>query len=109
MHELGLTQSIVDAVLETVGRQRVIELWLEIGTLSGVLPDAVRFCFDLVAQGTPLEQARLTIHEPLGRGACGGCGGEVALESLVLLCGCGSSDVTVLTGLEMRVTSVEVE
>ena len=58
MHELGLTQSIVDAVLETVGRQRVIELWLEIGTLSGVLPDAVRFCFDLVAQGTPLAKSR---------------------------------------------------
>ena len=45
---------------------------LEIGRLSGVVPDAVRFCFDLVAAGTTLEGAVLEIDEPGGRVRAGG-------------------------------------
>ena len=57
MHELAVTQSVVDAVMERTGEQRVLEVRLRVGRLSGVLPDALRFCFDLVTDGTPLQGA----------------------------------------------------
>ena len=77
MHELGIVQGLVEAVSERVGAQaRVTEVHLRVGRLSGVLPDAMRFCFDVVAAGTPLEGARLDIEEPDGLARCRACGAE---------------------------------
>lgn len=108
MHELAVTESVVDAVTERTGGRRILAVSLEIGRLSGVMPDAVRFCFDLVAGGTPVEGARLEITEPLGRARCRSCCGEFEPPDLIMLCPCGSSDVEVLAGQDMRIVSVEV-
>jgi Zn finger protein HypA/HybF involved in hydrogenase expression len=51
MHELAITQGIVEMIVERTGRARVTAVHLRIGKVSGVVPDAVRFCFDLVAPG----------------------------------------------------------
>lgn len=106
---MGITQNIVDAVLEAVAGSRVARVNLEIGKLSGVVPDSVRFCFDLVAQDTALEGAQLDIVEPFGRGVCRCCGDESELGEVVVLCPCGSADVEVLSGQQMRIKSVELE
>ena len=48
MHELALTQSLVDLVAErTVGR-RVVAVNVRVGDAAGVVPDAMAFCFDVV-------------------------------------------------------------
>jgi hydrogenase nickel incorporation protein HypA/HybF len=73
-----------------------------------MVPDAMRFCFELLAEGTPLEGARLEIEEPAGVARCGSCGDDFTLPDLVLLCACGSADVTLLAGRELRITSLEV-
>lgn len=104
-----MTQGVVDAVIDAVGEQHVVRLELEIGQLSGVAAESVRFCFDLVVTGTPLDGARLDIVELPGSAACGVCGTEFELRKLILLCECGSTEVLILTGLEFRVRSVEVE
>jgi hydrogenase nickel incorporation protein HypA/HybF len=108
MHELSITQSLVDAVLNRTGGRPVTGVNLRIGPLSGVLPDAVRFCFELVSAGTPLAGAALTIDEPQGRARCRSCLDEFDLADIFLLCPCGSADVEVLSGRELMVTSVEV-
>jgi hydrogenase nickel incorporation protein HypA/HybF len=63
MHELGIVQEVVDAIAERAGDAHVHRVTLEIGPLSGLAPDAVRLYFELVAQGTALEGARLEILE----------------------------------------------
>jgi hydrogenase nickel incorporation protein HypA/HybF len=108
MHELAISQSVVDAVLERTGSARVTELRLDVGRLSGVVPDALRFCFELVTEGTPLEGAVLRIGEPPGRASCRSCGADFGLDDLVLLCPCGSADVDVTGGRDLLVRSVEV-
>ncbi len=70
MHELSIATAIVDACAERAGGARVLRVRLEIGQLAAVMPDALRFCFDVCAQGTPLEGAELDIIEIPGRGAC---------------------------------------
>jgi hydrogenase nickel incorporation protein HypA/HybF len=108
MHELAITQGIVDAVLERTGERTVTTVRLRIGRLSGVVPDSLRFCFELVTAGTALEGARLEIDEPDGVAYCHTCGVDFALPDLILLCKCGSADVEVRAGRELSVRSVEV-
>ncbi|MCW2531970.1 MAG: hypA1 [Blastococcus sp.] len=106
MHELSITQSVVDAVTERTGTASVTGVRLRVGRLAGVVPDAMRFCFELVTAGTPLEGAVLEIEEPEGRGRCRTCHAEFPLPDLVLLCDCGSADVEVLAGRELAIASV---
>ena len=108
MHELAITQSVVDAVVEKLDGAAVRVLTLEIGRLSGVVPDSVRFCFDLVAAGTALEGAALNIVEPVGAGTCRACGADFAMEDAFPLCPCGSADVEVTSGRQLKIMSVEV-
>jgi hydrogenase nickel incorporation protein HypA/HybF len=108
MHELAITQSVVETVTIRTGDAHVAGVRLRVGRLSGVVPDAVRFCFDLVTAGTPLEGAVLDIEQPEGRGRCRSCGDEFVLPDLLLLCRCGSADVEVISGQELAVASVEM-
>lgn len=108
MHELAVTQSVVDAVVEHAGGARVRAVHVDVGKLSGVVPDAMRFCFELVTEGTVLDGAELIINEPPGAGHCRACGVTVALSDLILLCSCGSADLDVVAGRELSVRTYEV-
>jgi hydrogenase nickel incorporation protein HypA/HybF len=108
MHELAVTQEIVEILRERAGKRKVRRVVIEIGKLSLILPDAVRFCFDLCAEGTPAEGAQLEILEPAGRARCRDCGGEVALEQPFGRCACGSTDLDWISGEELKVKEMEV-
>lgn len=108
MHELSVTQSVVDAVTARTGGERVSKVYLQIGKLSGIVPDSVRFCFELIAADTPLAEASLEIDEPMGRAHCERCGDDFDLDVLIPLCPCGSADVRITAGEELLIRSVEV-
>lgn len=108
MHELAITQSVVDAVSEHAAGAQVASVRLRVGKLSGVVPDAMRFCFELITDGTGLQGAQLVIDEPPGAGHCRSCGCDLTLADLILLCPCGSADVDVIAGRELTVQSIEV-
>lgn len=109
MHELAITQSVVDTVVERTAGRRVCGVRVEIGALSGVVADAMSFCFELAAAGTPIEGATLEIDVVAGQAHCRTCEADFALDTLILLCPCGSADVAVLSGQELRIRSVELE
>lgn len=108
MHEMAITQSVVDAVCTRMGDAPVRRVCLEIGKLSGVVPDSVRFCFDLITAGTTLEGADLEIVQPAGQARCRDCGAEFAMNDLLMLCDCGSANRELLAGEELRIREVEV-
>jgi hydrogenase nickel incorporation protein HypA/HybF len=66
MHELAITEGIVAAVTEKLPDKKITLVRLEIGELTGVVADALRFSFDLVTEGTNLEGAGLEIIESGG-------------------------------------------
>ena len=68
MHELAITQAIVEQCAERCEGARVLRVVIEIGTDSAVMPDAVRFAFSLCAEGTLLDGAALEIRTPPGDG-----------------------------------------
>jgi hydrogenase nickel incorporation protein HypA/HybF len=108
VHELALTQSVVDMITDRLGPARITAVHLEVGRLSGVLPDAVRFAFEVITEGTGLAGARLAITEPPGQARCRSCGAEFDADDLLILCACGSADVEVTAGQDMLIRSVEV-
>lgn len=108
MHELSIAQSVVDAVSERLPGQTVRRIRLEIGPLSGVVADSVRFCFDLAADGTGLHGAALEIDEPPGRASCRRCHLEFDVDDLLALCPCGSAELDVLAGGQLTIKEVEV-
>ncbi len=108
MHELAIAESVVSSVLERCGDQDVCLVRLRIGRLSGVVPDALRFCFELATAGTPLAGAGLEIEEVGGRAHCRTCSADFEMVDAFLLCECGSADVQLLSGRDLSVTSVEV-
>jgi hydrogenase nickel incorporation protein HypA/HybF len=108
MHELALMESLVETVADNVGDAKVTAVRLEVGRLAAVVPDSLRFCFDVCVRGTPLEGAVLDIIEIGGRGRCGACGREMSVAHFACICACGSSDVSLLAGQELRIRDVEV-
>lgn len=109
MHEMSITRSVVDICLEYAAGRKVLSVTMEIGALSGVVPDAVEFCFSACCQGTLLEGARLEIVTIDGVGECRSCGDRFARTSLFDPCpGCGSYGIEQLAGEELRVRELEI-
>ena len=108
MHELALTQEIIAVVLERAGTAQVTRVVIEIGRLSAVLPDAVRACFELCIEDTPLLGATLEIIEKPGVARCRECAGQVLLDRPFGRCGCGCTDLEWLSGEELRIVELEV-
>jgi hydrogenase nickel incorporation protein HypA/HybF len=108
VHELAIAEEVVSLVAARTGGARVTRVVLEIGRLSAVLPDAMRFCFDLATEGTAAEGAELEILEIPGRGRCRACGSDVVLDRPFGRCRCGGTDLEWLTGEELCIKEVTV-
>jgi len=113
VHELGITESLVgiaERAARDQGATRVLSLTVEIGALSGVVPDAVAFCFEACARGTLLEGSRLDIRAIPGRALCADCGADVDIDNLTYACPiCGSYALQRTQGEELRLLEVEIE
>ena len=110
MHELAIADSIVRIAGEHAGGRPVTRVEVRVGHLRQVVPSALAFGFELVAEGTPVEGAELVIVDVEAVGRCGTCGDETRLVEFPLACrSCGSLDVEVIQGEELYVDSLELE
>lgn len=112
MHEMSLAESVI-RIAEGTARQhggtRVSGITLEVGLLSGVEIEALRFCFDAASRSSLADGARLVIEQPGGRAWCMPCGESVPLSSLVEPCPrCGSHQLQVTGGNELKVREIEI-
>lgn len=112
MHEMALAESMLEIVVATArrsGAERITAVRLEIGALSHVEPDALRFCFDAVTRGSLAERARLEIIATPGAAWCMPCGETVPLSALGQPCPqCGSYQLNVVRGDAMRVKDIDI-
>lgn len=108
VHEMAITQSVVDAVCVHAAGRRVHSVRVEVGALCAVMPDSMQFCFGLASEGTIADGARLDLDVRPGAARCRTCGDEFALADLILLCPCGSADVEVIAGRDLKILSMEV-
>lgn len=113
MHEMSLAENVREIIEDAAREQgfaRVMAVRLEIGRLSSVEPEAMRFCFDAAMTGSIAERARLEIVEMPGQGRCEDCGRDLAMDALYEACPyCGGYRVRVTGGDAMRIRDMEVE
>lgn len=113
MHELSLMEGVLEIVLDAQkvnGFKRVARIVLEVGELSGALPEALEFCFAAVMQGSPAEGAELELAIIPGEGWCGGCLQAFRMESRIDLCpGCGGPPASITGGSDLHVKAIEVD
>jgi hydrogenase nickel incorporation protein HypA/HybF len=110
LHELAIAESVVQIASRHADGRQVTKVYLKVGHLRQVVPSALAFSFELVAQGTPVEDAQLEMEEVPVAGKCRGCGAESQLTEFPLQCAaCGTFDLEVLQGEELYVESLELE
>jgi hydrogenase nickel incorporation protein HypA/HybF len=113
MHEMSLCESIRQVLEQQAPLQQyrcVKTVWLEIGSLSSVEPEAIRFAFEIVMQGSIAEQARLEIIEMPGEAHCLQCLQTVPIQQRYDECPrCGSYKLQIRSGEQMRIKELEVE
>jgi hydrogenase nickel incorporation protein HypA/HybF len=110
LHELSIAESVVRIAGRQAEGRRVTKVQMKVGYLRQVVPSALAFSFELVADGTPVEGAELEVEHVPAEGKCRGCGVESELAGFPLRCGaCGSFDLEILKGEELMVESLELE
>ena len=112
MHELSLAEGVLQLIEDAARQQhfsKVSTVWLEIGQLSGVEVEAMKFCFDAVTRGSVAQGARLEIITLPGTGWCMACAKPAPMTEVFGECPqCGGFQMQVTGGTEMRVKEIEV-
>jgi hydrogenase nickel incorporation protein HypA/HybF len=114
MHELPVTQSILDIVLRhanQAGAAQVLAINLVIGGLTGFVDDSIQFYFDFLSKDTAAEGAQLHFERIVPRAQCHVCQAEyVPPNSRLWTCPeCGALGGEVIAGREFYVASIEIE
>ena len=113
MHEMSLAEGVLQIIEESARSQgfaRVSRVFLEIGELSSVEPEALAFCFDAVTRGSIAEGAHLEMIKLPGSAWCMPCAATVEVSEAYAACPrCGGYQLQISGGTEMRVKELEVE
>lgn len=111
MHELSLMQDMVKAIsgrVASLEKKAVRRVVLEVGQVSGVMPEALRFSFDVCMAESGWPDAVLDIVEIPGLAECCACGRRLSLASLYGFCDCGCCELRWLQGNELQIKNLEV-
>jgi hydrogenase nickel incorporation protein HypA/HybF len=113
MHEMGIAQEIVGIVQASIPAHlhgtRVERVRLRIGTLSAVVADSLRFCFEALTRDTPLAGAELAIAAIPVTARCLACDHRWTIETPAFACPrCSGGDIRILSGRELEIEAIEL-
>ncbi len=110
MHELSIATAVLGTALKHADGRRVSEVALRVGGLRQVVPESLRFYFEIVARDGPCEGAQLTLTEVPAQLRCTACEQKWTPPLADFRCpNCLSAEVTVIAGDELLVDYIEVE
>jgi len=113
MHELAVTQSILDIALRhatQASAKRITGINLVIGEFASIVDDSVQFYWDLLAKDTIAKGAQLRFERITGEMTCTNCHHSFHPKDSEFACpSCGSQFVQITKGDEFRVDSIDVE
>mgnify|MGYP005848160155 CR=1 FL=1 len=112
MHEVSLMQNTIEIALEHAhqqGAQKIQRLKMRVGEMSGVVPEALEFAFDVCTQGTIAQGARLEIESVAVVCYCPNCEQEFQPEDVFYECPhCHQLSNHICRGREIELTSLEL-
>jgi hydrogenase nickel incorporation protein HypA/HybF len=112
MHELGIAQSILEIVQQSVPKEQAGAVrWvrIRIGPLSGVVPESLEFCFQAIVSDTAMQHAGLAIEQVPMVLQCQKCAYRFQVKDLEYLCqACQSPDLEIVSGKELDIVEIEL-
>ena len=113
MHELSIAQNIIEIVIDYANKKhatQVSEVVLDIGAVSGVIPETLEFAWDISVKNTIIEMQGLKINFFNAKALCNNCKKEFDMEDIYTICPhCGSLQFDIIQGKELKVKSIKIE
>jgi hydrogenase nickel incorporation protein HypA/HybF len=110
MHELSVATAVLNTAVKHAGGRPVSVVNLRVGRMRQVVPESLRFYFEIVARDTACEEAELELVEISTELRCAACERRWSPQIPAFRCpDCASADVRVLAGEELEVDYIEVE
>lgn len=113
MHELAVTQSMFDLVMEEfkkVDAKKVGRINIVVGEMTGVVGDSIQFYFNFLSQGTPAEGALISVQQKPPEARCRKCGKTFKLGDFDWTCSnCRGDELEIIGGNELYLESIEVD
>lgn len=113
MHELSLAENLLQIIEDAAHEQQFTQVrtvFLEIGQLTCVEPESLRFYFEIVTKDSVAQHAKLEIIEIAGQALCKQCQQHLLIATYHQTCSyCGSYEIKITQGEEMRIKELEVE
>lgn len=113
MHELSIIASLFEILDEKAKEQKakkIVLVRLQVGKISGVVPDFLKTAFDIYKKDTIGAEANLEIEEIALKVQCERCHKEIIKDDFVFICDhCGSTDLKTLSGTELLLEKMELE
>jgi hydrogenase nickel incorporation protein HypA/HybF len=112
MHELSVAHAVVSTVVDALPspETRVTQVRLRIGELSGIVPQALEFAYDVAAEGTPLADAALVIERSPVVIDCPACGAQQLPSAKDFHCPtCGILCGNVIGGKELDIIDITLD
>ena len=113
MHEFSIALNIVDIALKTAkdaGAEKVNEVEIDVGILSGVVTEALEFALESAVKNTLLEGARISINKIQASARCKKCHADFHPDNVTAQCPeCNSVDFEIIHGRELRVKSINID
>lgn len=109
VHELSLCRAVADTATDHAAGRRIERIRLRIGYFRQVVPETLLYCWGMRTSETDLAGCVLDIEHIPAVIECGSCAASTVLEDPVLRCGtCASTDVTMTSGDEFLIESIDV-
>ncbi|UCD32758.1 MAG: hydrogenase maturation nickel metallochaperone HypA [Desulfobacterales bacterium] len=113
MHEMGIAMEIVEIAIASIPQDmknvKVEKVNLKVGKLTAIVPESLRFCFDIVSKDTPLCDATLHIEEIPLVIRCSDCQDEWSIDEPIFTCrACYGGSVNIVSGRELDIHSIEI-
>ena len=110
MHEVSIAMNILQIIEEELSKNpgsAVSHLHLQIGVLSGVVPDSLLFALEASKQNGILRNAEISIDQPEALALCPECGNKFVTEDYFSVCPqCGNSRYEIISGRELIIKSI---
>lgn len=113
MHEMGIALQIIEIASSSIPPDcqgvQVEKVNLKIGKLAAVVPESLRFCFEIAARDSLLAGAELNIEEIPVTAKCRDCHHEWTIHEPVFTCrSCQGGNIEILSGRELNIESIEI-
>jgi hydrogenase nickel incorporation protein HypA/HybF len=113
MHEMSIAQNLIAIVEDEMVKNnaaRLRSVRLDIGEMSGIVPEALKTCFEIITAKTNMKGAVLKMDVTPLIGYCGKCEEEFKIMEFDFSCPeCDSTDIKIVTGREMNIVEIEVD